>query len=588
MSEASLTGLLFLRGLAIGFAIAAPVGPIGVLCIRRTLAHGRTLGFVSGLGAATADALYGALAALGLAAIVNVLVGLQSWLQLVGGLFLCYLGAKTLLTRPGSMDNTSASSLAEAGISSKLNDLLGSFASTFFLTLTNPVTILAFVAIFAGLGVAASGGFMAALVLVGGVFLGSALWWFLLSGTANLLRVKFLNPGSLRWINWGAGAILLGFGLIAILAGSLSTGAGGPPQVQPLINQEDERQPPSAEGYARATGPAPLSFPADHGPHPDFQTEWWYYTGNLATEDGRRFGYQVTFFRRALQPPADRVERASTWATEQLYLAHFALTDVAGGNFYAFERLARGAVELAGAQSPPYRVWLEDWQVEQVGKDNYHLRAGQEGIEIDLLMVDAKGPVLQGEKGYSPKGPEVGNASYYISQTRLETSGTVRVGDVGFQVVGLSWMDHEFSTSALSAGQVGWDWFALQLDDGSELMVFDIRREDGSLDPFSSGTLIRPDGSTTHLNRIDFEIQVLDTWKSPHSGAVYPARWRVAVPSAGITLDIEPHLADQELNLTYNYWEGAVRIQGERGGKAVTGNGYVELTGYAGSMAGEF
>jgi predicted secreted hydrolase len=358
----------------------------------------------------------------------------------------------------------------------------------------------------------------------------------------------------------------------------------GEPEVQAqLVAIGDE-----ATGFARAQGPRPLQFPADHGPHPDYQTEWWYYTGNLENSDGRHFGYQLTFFRRALVPPAQRQDRSSNWATDQVYMAHFALTDVAGRRHQAFERFARGAAGLAGAQAAPYRVWLEDWSVEEVEPNVVHLRAAQEDLALDMLLRDSKGPVLQGDGGYSQKGPEPGNASYYYSQTRLETWGTVQVGDTLHQVDGLSWMDHEFSTSALGPDQVGWDWFALQLDDGSELMVFQIRKVDGSVDPFSSGTLVAPDGSTRHLSHKDFEIGVGATWRSPRSGATYPARWTVEVPAADLTLEIEPYLADQELNVSYTYWEGAVRISGEHIGTPVSGNGYVEMTGYADSMQGQF
>jgi predicted secreted hydrolase len=360
-----------------------------------------------------------------------------------------------------------------------------------------------------------------------------------------------------------------------------------------LVARPDSASAAPAEGFTRAEGPQPFTFPEDHGPHPDFQTEWWYYTGNLETESGRHFGYQLTFFRRALLPPDQRVERSSDWATDQVYLAHFTLTDVSAGRFQAFERFARGAAGIAGAQSPPYRVWLQDWSVEQVDAGAgqlgvYRLRAAEQRVSLDLLLTDTKGPVLQGERGYSRKGPEPGNASYYISQTRLATEGTVRVGGESFAVSGLSWMDHEFSTSALSQGQVGWDWFALQLIDGRELMVFHIRREDGSADPFSSGTLILQDGSTQHLQREDFRIVPQGTWRSPHTRADYPSGWRVTIPSAGLELEIEPYLADQELNVSYSYWEGAVRISGQSVEGPVEGNGYVELTGYAGSLAGEF
>ena len=353
-------------------------------------------------------------------------------------------------------------------------------------------------------------------------------------------------------------------------------------------------------GFARAEEPRRFGFPADHGPHPDFQTEWWYFTGNLDSPDGRHFGFQLTFFRRALLPPQQRSNRSSNWAADQVYMAHFALTDVKGSNFYAFERLARGAAGLAGAQAEPFKVWLDDWRVEGLFEpggciDNtyavpcsYQISATEADISLDLRLVDLKGPVLQGEDGYSQKGAAPGQASFYYSLSRLEVSGEMILGDQRIPVSGLGWMDHEFSTSSLSSDQIGWDWFSLQFDDGSELMVFQIRRADGSLDPFSSGTLIEPDGAITRLKKGDFQIEVLSTWKSPHSKASYPARWVISVPDIEMKLNLEPYQADQELNVSYAYWEGAVRIAGVRAGDPLYGSGYAELTGYSGSMGGEF
>jgi predicted secreted hydrolase len=342
--------------------------------------------------------------------------------------------------------------------------------------------------------------------------------------------------------------------------------------------------------YARADGPRPFTFPADHGAHDDFQTEWWYTTGNLQTADGRHFGFQLTFFRRALVPPAERVSRASDWATDQAYMAHFALTDVAGKRFQSFERFSRGAAGLAGVQAAPLKVWLQDWSIVQVEPDVYHLRAAQNDLTLDLTLRDVKGPVLQGDRGYSQKGGEPGNASYYYSLARLASSGTARVGEATYQVNGASWMDHEFSTSYLTAGQIGWDWFALQLDDNTEVMLFQIRHADGTLDPYASGTFIAADGTlgARWLKRDDFQIAVNGTWRSPHTGATYPAAWTVKVPSAGLTLDIKPYLADQELDVSVRYWEGAVHFSGEHDGRAVSGSGYVELTGYTGSIGGQF
>jgi predicted secreted hydrolase len=338
----------------------------------------------------------------------------------------------------------------------------------------------------------------------------------------------------------------------------------------------------------RVTEPQPFVFPADHGPHPGYQTEWWYYTGNLVADSGRRFGYQLTFFRRALTPPGAVADRDSEWATDQVYMAHLAISDIDGAEHQARERFARGAAGLAGARAEPFNVWLEDWQVEEVGPGVMRMQAADHGLALDLLLSDLKGPILQGDQGYSSKGPQPGNASYYYTLSRLQTEGTLQVGGAEHEVEGLSWMDHEWSTNALGAGQVGWDWFSIQLDDGSELMVFQLRQEDGSIDPFSSGTFIAADATTLPLDVDSFEIRVQDTWRSPHTGAIYPSRWTITVPAEDLTLQIEPYLADQELTVSYAYWEGAVEATGTRAGQPVNGGGYAELTGYSGSMQGQF
>jgi predicted secreted hydrolase len=392
--------------------------------------------------------------------------------------------------------------------------------------------------------------------------------------------------------------VLIGISLLALLVGVplLILGREEPEVQARLVAVADEARANGAPddaapdnwgaGYLRAEGPIDLQFPADHGPHPDYRTEWWYYTGNLVSDGGERFGYQLTLFRQALAPPASRAERESAWAAEQVYMGHFALTDVSRGRFQAFERFARGAAGLAGAQAAPYHVWLEDWRMEEVEPDVVRVQAAQEDLALDLALTDRKGPILQGDRGYSPKGP--GNASYYYSLTRLETSGVVQVGEVNYQVSGLSWMDHEWSTSSLADDQVSWDWFSIQLNDGSELVVAQLRKEDGGIDPFSAGTFIAPDGGTRHLGPDEFEIRVDDEWRSPHTGATYPAGWTVTVAALDLALEIEPRLADQELNVSYAYWEGAVRAEGQRAGQTVEGVGYVEMTGYAGSMQDQF
>lgn len=375
-------------------------------------------------------------------------------------------------------------------------------------------------------------------------------------------------------------------------AGAQESGAeGAQASLLPLLSEED------TAGFARATEPGAIAFPRDLGPHPDFQTEWWYYTGNLQADDGRRFGYQLTFFRRALavadggSQTADGValdegQGVSAWRSEQIYLAHFTISDIAGGAFYPNERFSRGALGLAGAQAEPYRVWLEDWSAEETSPDVVRLRAQAEEVALDLELRQTLPPILHGADGLSPKGPEAGNASYYYSLVRQETTGTVTVQGETVAVSGLSWKDHEYSTSALSPGAIGWDWFSLQLSNGGALMFFQIRREDGSLQPESSGTLIMPDGSTREVTLEMWELGVTDTWTSPHSGAEYPAGWRIRIPEVDLMLEGAALLADQELNVSTVYWEGAVQFEGTWQGEPVTATGYIELTGYAGTMEG--
>jgi predicted secreted hydrolase len=334
-------------------------------------------------------------------------------------------------------------------------------------------------------------------------------------------------------------------------------------------------------GYARALAPRPFSFPADYGPHDDFRQEWWYYTGNLDTAEGRHFGYELTFFRFALAP--HEAERDSAWATRQIYLAHFALTDVHANRYLNEERIDRAALGLAGAQSSPYKVWLETWSAQSGSSQGLpmHLHAATSRMAIDLDLNSLKPVVLQGDKGLSQKGGERGDASYYYSLTRLSTRGTVRVDGKSYPVSGLSWMDREWSTSALERGQAGWDWFALQLSDKRELMFYRLRRKDGSMDPHSRGTLVEADGGTQPLPSQAVSVVATEYWQSPHSGVRYPVAWKLNVPSLGISLDITPYIRDQEFNHRLRYWEGAVRVAGRDDDHSVKGNGYVELVGYA-------
>ncbi len=331
-------------------------------------------------------------------------------------------------------------------------------------------------------------------------------------------------------------------------------------------------------GYARALAPREFHFPADHGPHPEFRTEWWYYTGNLETHEGRRFGFQLTFFRSALAP--EMPDRKSAWATRQAYLAHFTVTDVDGKRFHSFERWGRGALGLAGAQGEPFRVWTGDWSADAIDGQALpmRLRAARDDAAIDLVLQEGRPPVLQGDRGLSRKSAELGNASYYYSLPRMPAAGTVRLGNQSFAVTGAAWMDREWSTSSLGRDQIGWDWFALQLADGRDIMLYQLRRTDGSADPASSGTVSSGDGASgegRHLGINDVSLTVLDRWRSPRSGAVYPSRWRLRIPSEKLDLEITPLLADQELDVSFRYWEGAVAVTGSQNGR-----GYVELTGY--------
>lgn len=375
---------------------------------------------------------------------------------------------------------------------------------------------------------------------------------------------------------------------LVIAYGIYQNGKNGEVQSNLKLASASSLRSTNISGFKRASQLTPIVFPDDFGPHTDYQTEWWYYTGNLKTAEGRHFGYQLTFFRRALLPTDQSPVRSSHLATNQVYMAHFALTDVVDKRHYAFEKLGRGAGEIAGAQAVPYRVWLEDWFVEEIHPGVYRLYAEQDGIELDIYLTSLKEPILHGLQGYSQKGIDPGNASHYYSQTRLASQGSISIQNRQYQVNGLSWKDHEYSTSALSAGQIGWDWFSIQLDNQYELMVFQIRREDGTIDPFSSGTLVTPDTEPIHLSKEDFTIEVLDNWTSPRSQAIYPSMWKIQVPSHNLALEVNPYLKDQELNLTYIYWEGAVAVFGEQNGQSVSGSGYVEMTGYAGSMSGEF
>jgi predicted secreted hydrolase len=347
-----------------------------------------------------------------------------------------------------------------------------------------------------------------------------------------------------------------------------------------------------SSGFLSVTGPCRMEFPRDHAPHPGFRTEWWYWTGNLKSETGRHFGFQLTFFRYQLTPfggAAEWPELHSAWRSRQIYLGHAALSDLSAKRHFQAEQVGREALGLGGwvQWGPDITFFLRNWSAV-ILSDSQRLKAGGEGFSFDLDLKPAKELVPHGIDGYSRKGSTPERASCYYSFSRLETTGSVTVAGKSIPVQGVSWMDHEFSTAPLESGTVGWDWFSIQLSDKTEIMIFLLRTEGGSVHPASSGSYIDASGALRHLDRSYFEIDVLDTWKSKQSGATYPSRWRVNIPLLGIELGLVSNLPDQEMRTAGSmggaYWEGSVSVKGSKGGSPVDGNGYVEMTGYADPM----
>jgi predicted secreted hydrolase len=347
----------------------------------------------------------------------------------------------------------------------------------------------------------------------------------------------------------------------------------------------------AADTWQQAVGPRTWSFPRDHGAHPEFRTEWWYFTGNLRDGAGNRYGYQLTFFRQGVRlKPANP---GNPWSLRDIYPAHFALTDVRNGSFRFAEQVTRSGPGLSGAATDGMNVWNLGWSARMKG-GSIMLHARHEGMELSLELEPRKPLVLQGEKGLSRKGPGEGQASYYYSFTDLVTKGTIKTPDTQMpvQVEGVSWLDQEFGSNVLSKDQIGWDWFSIHLSDGRDLMLFFLRKKDGTMEKESSGTLVDPDGKSRHLKLGEIRMQVLGTWKSAKSGGTYPSRWQISIPAAGIDLQLAPLVADQELitsgSTGVTYWEGAVEGTGESSGRPVTCEGYVEMTGYSGSLGSLF
>jgi predicted secreted hydrolase len=347
--------------------------------------------------------------------------------------------------------------------------------------------------------------------------------------------------------------------------------------------------PVGASDYRTVTGPCGFAFPRDHGAHPDFRTEWWYYTGNLSDSSGRRYGFQLTFFRVQIAEPGSEKtwpKNPSAWRTKDVFLAHTALSDLQAKRFYVDERAARAGAGLAGATQAgeATRIFIENWST-LIESDTHRLKAPAKEFSLDLLCKAAKPPIAHGAGGYSLKGIRPESASCYYSYTRLDAQGSITLHGARVSVRGTAWMDHEFGSAPLEEDIVGWDWFSLQFEDQTELMVYLLRQKDSGNSPSSSGTFVKASGEAIPLSHTDFRVEVLERWKSPLSGATYPARWRIRVFPLNLELFVVPNLSDQELrtekSTRVTYWEGSVAASGRAGQSRVSAVGYVEMTGYA-------
>ncbi len=362
-----------------------------------------------------------------------------------------------------------------------------------------------------------------------------------------------------------------------LLLSALLTACDGPPTEQQTEIRVSEAMSGSDDGFQKALQPRIFSFPQDHGPHPGFKHEWWYFTGNLSNMRGDKFGYQVTFFRIGLKPGIP--QRKSQWATQAIWMAHVAISDVKGQQHLAAERFSRDAAGLSGASRNEARIWVEDWRILRPADDgSWQIRINSDEFSLYLDLKALRKPVLQGDKGLSQKSNKPGNASYYYSIPRLETVGSVQIGTERHQVKGLSWLDREWSTSALGEDQAGWDWFSIQLDDGTDLMYYQLRLNSGESDPLSKGMLLTSKAERMELNPQNTRITPLDWWQS-NDGRSYPILWRMRINATGDDLLIRAMIEDQLMEMSVRYWEGAVEILREPNGKPI-GHGYLEMTGY--------
>jgi predicted secreted hydrolase len=323
-------------------------------------------------------------------------------------------------------------------------------------------------------------------------------------------------------------------------------------------------------------------FPRDHHAHPEFKTEWWYFTGNLTNQNGRRFGYELTFFRQGIRPPGERTGTSSRLIVDDLKFAHFAITDAAGKKFFFYDKASRGSFGEAGFDAGDRLAWIDHWMVEMKADGAFDLCADAAEGKIRLHLVPTKKAVIHGIDGVSRKAAGNNHASHYYSITRLTTTGSLQVHAQDFEVRGESWFDHEWATNQLASDQAGWNWVSAQFDDGCELMLYGMRLTNGEIDPASSGTFVQRDGTALPVASTEFQMMPKLFWTSAATKARYPIGWEVIVPTLNLRFELQPVLSDQELALTpLTYWEGAVDLRGTRGNKRIEGRGYLELTGYA-------
>ncbi len=336
-------------------------------------------------------------------------------------------------------------------------------------------------------------------------------------------------------------------------------------------------------GFKKAYEPIDFIFPDDYAAHNQYKIEWWYFTGNVTSKDGHKFGYQFTIFRNGLSADTSKL---TSFGAKNMYMAHFAISDISNNKFYFTEKTVRESVDLAGTTISPTRIFIENWDIKAEFKDNDYLNptfsikanAEDKNFAINLKLIPNKKMVLHGNKGLSIKSYETGNASYYYSFTNLLTIGEIKIDKQVYNINGKSWFDREFSTSALSENQQGWDWFSLQLSDSTEIMCFQLRNKANKTD-FAKGTYILKDGISEFIKASDFKLTPINYFTA-ESRKKYPSKWKFEYKAQNIFLEIETQIANQELNVFTKYYEGSVKFTGSKQGEAIGGSGYVEMTGY--------